>query len=71
MRLIGLNDRAYFIGHFLCDYLFYVAPTFLIIVMCLIADYRLFSDYSIVKSLSMLSFGFVIIPVNYLLSFLF
>ena len=71
MRIMGLRHTPYYLGYFLCDYLYYLVPNLLIIVNANAAQIDLFIDYQVVKDTSIVVFGVVIIPLAYLIGFAF
>eukprot|EP00347_Sterkiella_histriomuscorum_P008930 403343198 len=71
MRMMGLKPIPYYIGYYISDYIFYITPNMMIVIICNAMSLQLFTDYQIVKISCMVSFGFVLIPITYLIGFAF
>lgn len=71
MRMMGLRPVPYYIGYYICDYIFYMTPNLMIVVFCNAMQLSLFTDYQLVKISCMIAFGFVLIPITYLIGFAF
>ena len=70
-RILGVKPSAYYCGYLFSDYVFYIVPVIVLIVLCTFMQYGLFTWFAVVKTLSLFSFGMVLIPITYLLSFVF
>ena len=71
MRNMGLRTVPYYIGYYICDYIFYIIPNMIIVIACNCMRLVLFTDYQIVKVSCMVAFGSVLIPISYLIGFVF
>ena len=69
--MMGLRTVPYYIGYFISDYIFYIIPNLLVVVLCNSLSITLFTDYQIVKISCMVTFGAILIPLSYLIGFVF
>ena len=71
LRIIGVKNHAYHFAYFISDFILYFVPVSIFIMICFALRYSMFTDYYIVKTFSLSTFGLVIIPITYLLSLFF
>ncbi|CDW86996.1 abc transporter family protein [Stylonychia lemnae] len=71
MRMMGLRPIPYYIGYYICDYIFFLVPNLIQILFCNAIRLNLYIDYQLMKISCTVAFGFIIIPVTYLIGFAF
>jgi len=67
MRFMGLRTIPYYFGYFLSDYIFYMIPNIIFIVVSNCTFLEIFTDYQVIKISGIISFGLVIVPLNYII----
>lgn len=68
LKISGIKTVPYWLGLFTADYLLYLIPTFLFVMLVAFSGLRIFGDHLVEFIFVLLGFGFAIISVTYLLA---
>lgn len=68
LKMSGLKTPAYWLGLFTADYILFMIPTALFVLLVMFSGLQIFGEYLGIFIGGMLSFGFAVISLTYLLS---